>query len=201
MAKQKFRGSPFSIWKKCTDCKQLEQCRRNRQSLTTKEIVLDCEGFYYLFKKLEEFEQHPIFDGDLKKYEDTIAVYEEKHMGVPFLSPPLVVNGALAAELALKFLIFKENGEFDCIHNLQKLFEQLPICHKTALSEMIYRQAHQNEETLSMNLSNIANLFEDYRYFFGKEHIGFTNFFNDFVHIVCDYAISLKPPDDDWEEA
>jgi len=186
--------------KKCLDCKQLEQCNRNNQSLTAKGIVLDCEGFYYVFKKLEQFEQRPKFDGNLEAYENEITIFEEQHMGVPYLSPALVVNGALAAELALKLLIFKENGEFDCIHNLQKLFEQLPTCHKSTLSEIIYQQAHQNKETLRINLSNIANLFEDYRYFFGKGSIGYTNFFNDFVHITCDYAISLKPKDDDlWE--
>lgn len=197
MAKRKFVGVPFTIQEKCLDCKQLEQCKSKDQSLTTKGIVLDCEGFYYVFKKLEQFEQHPKFDGDLESYEDAITAYGEKHMGAPFLSPPLVVNGALAAELVLKFLIFKENGGFNCIHNLQMLFEQLPTNHRTALSETIYQQAHQNKETLRINLSNIANLFEDYRYFFGKERIGYTNFFNDFVHITCDYAISLKPEDDD----
>ena len=200
MGKQKFTGVPFSIREKCLDCKQLEQCKRNDQSLTTKEIVLDCEGFYYVFKKLEQFEQRPKFDGNLEEYKDAVAVYGEKHLGVPFLSPALVVNGALAAELALKFLMFKENGKFDCIHNLQKLFEQLPDCHKATLTKIIYQQAHQNEESLRINLPNIANLFEDYRYFFGKEHIGFSNFFNDFVHIACDYAISLKPEDDDLQE-
>lgn len=200
MTKRKFAGVPFIIQEKCLGCKQLEQCKSNNQSLTVKAIVLDCEGFYYVFQKLEQFEQHPKFDGDLKKYKDAITVYEEQHMGVPLLSPALVVNGTLAAELALKFLIFKENGEFDCIHNLQKLFEQLPACHKVALSEIIYQQAHQNEETLRMNLSDIANLFEDFRYIFGKRSVDFSNFFNDFVRIVCDYAISLKPKDDDSEE-
>ena len=113
---------------------------------------------------------------------------------------PYIVNGALAAELALKFLIFKENGEFECIHNLQRLFEQLPDCHKTILSNTICEQAHQNEETLNWSLSNIANLFEDFRYSFGKEYLGFSDFFNIFVHIVCDYAIAHKPVYDDSEE-
>ena len=53
----------------------------------------------------------------------------------------------MAAELALKFLIFKEQGAYECIHNLQRLFEQLPDCHKDALTEILYKQAHQNEET------------------------------------------------------
>lgn len=107
------------------------------------------------------------------------------------------MNGVLAAELALKFLIFKEMGSYECIHNLQRLFEQLPYCHKNALTETIYEQAHQNEETLKFNLANISNLFEDFRYSFGKEQLGYTNFFNEFVHIVCEYAILQKAIDDE----
>lgn len=196
MSKRKFTGTPFTPQEKCYSCKHLEQCRNGNRLLTTKEIIIDCEGFYYIFKELEEFEKIPVLVGDTEKDNATLLAYERKHDGIPFLSPPLVVNGALAAELALKFLIFKENGEFECIHNLQRLFEVLPNCHKIPLSGMICKQAHQNEETLRYNLSNIANLFEDFRYFFGKEHIGFSNFFNEFVHIVCDYAISQKPADE-----
>ena len=58
---------------------------------------------------------------------------------------------------------------------------------------MIYKQAHQNEETLKFNLSNISNLFEDFRYSFGKEQLGYSGFFNEFVDIVCEYAILQKP--------
>ena len=118
--------------------------------------------------------------------------YEEKHKDIPFLTPPLVTNGALAVELALKFLIFKENGAFECIHNLKTLYEQLPEPHKTTLTNQIFTKAHQNSQTLDMNLSNISNLFEDYRYFFSKVSVGFSGFFNDFIHIICNYALSFK---------
>ncbi len=162
-----------------------------------KEIVVDCEGFYYIFKELEKFEKHPVFDGNIEKHAEEMFAYEEMHDGLPYLTPPLIVNGAFAAELALKFLSFKENGEFECTHNLQHLFELLPDCYKTILTEMICKQAHQNEETLKINLSNIKNLFEDMRYFFSMESVGYSGFFYDFVHIVCDYAIEQKPIDED----
>ena len=32
----------------------------------------------------------------------------------------------------------------------------------------------------------------DYRYFFEHESVGYSNFFTDLVHIVCDYALSMK---------
>lgn len=196
---KKFTGVPFTPKEKCRNCEHLERCRIGRNSLTTKEIVIYCEGFYYIFKKKEEFERRPMFDGNVEKYREETFAYEKKHEGVPLLTSPLIVNGALAAELALKFLIFKENDEFECIHNLQLLFEQLPDCHKNPLTEMIYKQAHQNEESLNFNLHNISNLFEVFRYPFERDVVGYSNFFNEFVHIVCDYAISQKPPDEDTQ--
>lgn len=199
MSKRKFTGVPFTPKEKCRNCKHLERCRNGDSLLTAKVIMLDCEEFYYIFKKLEEYERHPIFDGDMERYKDQIYAYEAEHRGVPPLTAPFIVNGALAAELALKFLIFKENGEFDCIHDLQRLFESLPSCHKTPLTGIICQQAHQNEETLQDNLSNIKNLFEDMRYFFSCESVGFSGFFVEFVHIVCNYAISQKPPDEDMQ--
>lgn len=160
-------------------------------------MVLECESFYHLYKQLEEFEKMPALCESLEKSQEIIDDYVKRHEDIPSLRSPLVVNGALAAELALKFLIYKEMGSYECIHNLHSLFEQLPDCHKNALTEMIYKQAHQNEETLKINLTNISNLFEDFRYSFGKEHLGYSGFFYEFVHIVCEYAILQKPIDEE----
>lgn len=200
MAKHIFTGIPFTPQEKCHNCEHLEQCHNANHLLTAKGIIIDCESFYYIFKELEKFEKMPILVEDIEKDRAAFHAYERKHGGIPYLVPPLVVNGALAVELALKFLIFKENGKFDCIHNLQYLFEQLPDCHKIPLTEMICKHAHQTEETLKILLPNISNLFEDFRYFFEKEHIAYTNFFNEFIHIVCDYAISQKPADEEDNE-
>ena len=38
----------------------------------------------------------------------------------------------------------------------------------------------------------VHDLFMDYRYFFEHESVGYSNFFTDLVHIVCDYALSMK---------
>ncbi len=192
-SKRKFTGVPFTPMSKCAACEHLEQCRNSDNSLTVKMMVLECESFYYLFKRLEEFEKFPTFCESMEKNQESIDDYAKQHEGIPSLKSPLVVNGALAAELALKFLIFKEMGSYECIHNLRRLFEQLPDCHKNVLTEIIYKQAHQNEETLKFNLTNISNLFEDFRYSFGKEQLGYSGFFNEFVDIVCEYAILQKP--------
>ena len=60
------------------------------------------------------------------------------------------------------------------------------------LNSKIFTHAHQDEFVLNKNLEAIANSFEDWRYFFEKDGVGSSNFFNDFVHIVCEYALSLK---------
>lgn len=190
---RKFCGTTFTLKKKCEHCPKKDDCIKGDKVSTAKEILIDCEAFYYVFKELEKFETYPRLDGDVEKHKQDMIEYEEKHKGVPMLTPPLIANGTLAAELALKFLVFKENGEYECGHHLQFLFNQLTEPHKTVLIERICNEAHQNETTLTENLNNISKLFEDFRYFYEHEILGYSNFLNDFIHIVCDYAISLKP--------
>ena len=121
----------------------------------------------------------------MKKY------HEESDAGkIPFLTPAMVTNGVLAAELALKALTLKETGTFDCVHNICNLFYALPDIPKAALSSKIKEQAHQNDETLKTNLETISNFFVEWRYFFEKEAIGYSSFLPEFIHIACDYAIA-----------
>lgn len=152
-SKRKFTGVPFTPTPKCTVCEQFEQCRNRNNLLTSRQMVVVCEGFYYIFNQLEEFEKIPVLGESIEKNQEVIDDYKKRHEGIPSLMSPLVVNGALAVELALKFLIFKEQGVYECIHNLQRLFGQLPDCYKDVLTEMIYKEAHQNEETLKVNLA------------------------------------------------
>ena len=195
MGKRKqFTGVPFQPMKKCLECSRLNECQNSdSSSFTAKEILIDCEAFYFAFKCLEEIEKRPVLNGNLGEYTETVRGYNEMHKSLPNLTPPFVANGTLAAELALKFLIFKETAAFDCIHNLKKLYEQLPEQHKTVLTDRICSQSHQNIQSLDFQLTNIANHFEDFRYFFGKSALGFSGFLMDFIHIVCDYALSFKP--------
>ena len=197
-AKRKYKGTtPIKLWDKCKTCENKDKCNIIDKDWTFKTIIRECEGFYYLFKELEQFMRYPTFTGDNEKDEQEIFEYEKKHKNIPDLSSQMVVNGTLAAELALKALIFKENEEFECIHNLKKLFDQLPELHKSILTDKIYQEAHQDAQTMEFNMSDISNLFEKYRYAYEYSIISHSNFLNDFIHIVCDYAISLKPIDDE----
>lgn len=148
-------------------------------------VLLDCKAFYIVFCELEERGCIPDDPEEKKRY------HEESDAGKrPFLTPAIVTNGVLAAELALKALTLGETGTFDCIHDLDKLFYSLPDNHRGALSCLIKEKAHQNDATLKTNLETISNFFQEWRYFFQRESIGYSNFLLEFIHIVCDYAIS-----------
>lgn len=150
-------------------------------------ILLDCKAFYFVFCDLEERCRIP-WDNPVKmqKYDED---YKAKKQ--PYLVPALVTNGVLATELALKYLAKLETGKFKYTHNIYDLFFSLPEVHRDNLSTMIKKKAHQNDETLKTNLETIKNFFVDWRYSFQFSVIGYSGFLNNFIHIVCDYAIDI----------
>lgn len=174
---------------KCYSCDKESDCEYLKQLFQkpydASGISLDCKAFYIVFCELEDRCRIPFDDPtQMEQY------LEETDAGKrPYLKPALVTNGVLAAELALKALTLKETGAFDCIHEIDKLFYALPENHKTALSALLKEKAHQNDETLKINLETISNFFVQWRYFFQSEAIGYSNFLLQFIHIVCDYAI------------
>ena len=175
---------------KCQSCDKADQCdfltRLFQKPFDAIGVLLDCKAFYFVFCDLEERCKIPFNDPEkLRQYD------EETEAGKrPFLTPALVTNGVLAAELALKALTLKETGTFDCIHDLDKLFYSLPDVHKNAISTTIKEKAQQSDVTLKKNLGIIHNFFEDWRYFFEHETMGYSSFLLEFIHIVCEYAIS-----------
>ncbi len=153
-----------------------------------KGILIDCEQFYYTYCCLNEENNVP-FDDD-KKMDEYIK--KRVNGNVSSLIAVEAVIGAFAVELALKYLTFIENAAYLKSHNLEKLYMDLPDKHKNSLESKFYVQALQNATTLSANLKAIANIFEDWRYFYNKGSIGIPGFFKDFVHIICDYALMNK---------
>ena len=175
--------------KRCQSCDNAADCEFLKllfqKPFDTSGVLLDCKAFYNVFCELEERCRIPHNDSEkMQNYEEEYLTGKR-----PYLTPAIVTNGVLAAELALKALTLKEFGTFDCIHDLDKLFYSLPEEHKTALSTQIKEKSHQNDATLKTNLKIISNFFQDWRYFFERESIGYSNFLPEFIHIVCDYAI------------
>lgn len=176
--------------KKCQRCGKASNCEFLKQlfqkPFDASGVLLDCKAFYTVFCELEKQCYFSPEDSEKRR-----KYYEEIENGKrPCLTPAMVVNGVLAAELALKALILKETGTFDCIHHLNDLFEALPDNHKNVLTALIKEKSYQNDETLKTNLETISNSFEEWRYFFEREAIGYSNFLSEFIHIVCDYAIA-----------
>ena len=176
--------------KKCQSCDKAADCDFPKclfqKPYDASGVLLDCKAFYMVFCELEEHCRVPFDDPEkMQKY------YEETEAGKrPLLEPAMVTNGVIAAELALKALTLKETGTFDCIHDLDKLFYNLPDNRRDTLSSLIKEKAHQNDATLKTNLETISNFFREWRYFFQHEAIGYSNFLTDFIHIVCDYTLS-----------
>lgn len=189
---RKFQGTNYAHYKKCEACERKKFCNEENKPMIAYNILRDSEGFYYVFCKLEEIDTVPKFTPDSEKRRRDLEEYEKRHRQLPFLMSPMITNGALAIELAFKFLIFKENLEFECEHKVDILFLQLPQKYGDELRTKIYEQIHQNEESLMKNLNQISNLFVEARYFFERDTIGYSNFFTDLVHLVCDYVIDMK---------
>ena len=180
---------------KCNSCDKAVDCEYLKLLLQkpfdASGIILDCKAFYIVFCELEERCHVPFEDPEkMRLYLDELEAGSQ-----PYLTPAVVTNGVLAVELALKALTLKETGAFDCIHEIDKLFYALPENHKTVLFNILKEKAHQNDDTLRINLEEIGNFFVEWRYFFQSEAIGYSNFLTEFIHIVCDYAI------DDIEKA
>lgn len=168
---------------KAVDCEFLKHLYQKPYDVSG--VLLDCKAFYIVFCELEERCRIPDDPEEKKRY------HEESDAGKrSFLTPAMVTNGVLAAELALKALTLRETGTFDCIHDFDKLFYALPEAHKTALSSLIKEKSRQNDATLKKNLETISLFFHKWRYFFQHETVGYTNFMTEFIHIVCDYAIA-----------
>ena len=175
--------------KKCQSCDKAPGCvflkLLFQKPYDASGVLLDCKAFYIVFCELEERCRIPNDPEEKKRYHDESDA--EKR---PFLTPAMVTNGVLAAELALKALILRETGTFDCIHFLDKLFYALPENHRNVLSTLIKEKSHQNDATLKTNLETIGNFFQEWRYFYESETMGYSNFLPEFIHIVCDYAIA-----------
>lgn len=189
MSKKKSPKYEIKQSKKCKKCDKTENCeflkQLFRKPFDAGGVLLDCKAFYIVFCELEERCRIPFGNAEKMK----LYHKDAKAGKISFLTPAMVTNGVLAAELALKSLILRETGTFDCIHHLDNLFAALPKAHKKNLTALIKEKSHQNDETLKTNLETISNFFVEWRYFFEREAMGYSNFLPEFIHTVCDYAI------------
>ena len=85
---------------------------------------------------------------------------------------PMIVNYAFSDELALKFILTKNQIDFEKKHNLIDLFLLLPNNIITYFISNISTMLKSSKEFVLSELSSIANSFIEWRYFYeGKTKI------------------------------
>lgn len=191
----------------CSDNKdgfcQRKSEKESDKSLKLRMIAKECESFYCVFLDIE-VHILPLWkkmrDGTLD--EKTIDEHSLYHI-------PYVVNGAFAAELALKYVL--ENAGIDYAqgnkgHDLKYLFDLLLLNRKSIKEDretiiaLLCKDGHQNLDTLKQNISSWHDCYNQHRYFFTQTSIGTNHVFPLFVHTVCEYVISKAKQTEEKDE-
>lgn len=154
------------------------------------QLLEDCKGFYYTYKLLLEETRHPIFTHSQEELEEKINRNAYK-WDQPQLFYVILTNGALAAELAIKFLTFHQKHGFIEDHKLDVLFNDLPPKDQNEILSRIKQQTGIDRKLFKEMLKNFSDAFKKARYFFAQEEKGISNSFDDFVRIVCEYAVEV----------
>ena len=156
-------------------------------------IANECESFFRVFLDIEKHVL-PLWekmrDGTLD--EETIDEHSLYHI-------PYVVNGAFAAELALKYLL--ENADINYAqgnkgHDLEYLFSLLLLKKKSIQADresviaLLCKDGTQNLDTLKKNIGAWHDCYNRHRYFYVQTSVGTNGVFPLFVHTVCEYVIS-----------
>lgn len=172
----------------CNYCKHEEE---NRE-ITAKMIILECESFYQTFKLLE------LYFIKKEQVAGNFILDEELCEKKALYTYSYIVNGAFATELAIKYLLTMANIDY-CTgekgHNLLDLYEKLLLkkgsitSDKKIIVERLCAEGYQDEDTILINLKSIQDCYNRFRYCFSHNSVGFNNFFNVFVNVICSYAI------------
>lgn len=182
--------TPSDEFTLCKSCDIKENCdlQINHQ------ILEDCRGFYYTYRLLLDESIHPYFTHTKEEFMEKVERNVDK-CDQPLLFYVILTNGAVAAELAMKYLIFRNKHDFKEYHRLDLLFEDLlPTDQKEILSKIKY-QTGTNDESFKKALKTFSETFVKARYFFDTENTGINNLFDDFVRVVCDYAVDVRKRD------
>lgn len=173
------------------DCKSCNNQENNR-SLYIKMIILECKSFFSTFKLIEPY----IIEYEKKIKNSTFDknAYENKLL----YQFSYVVNGAFAAELAIKYLLTLADIDF-CRgskgHNLLDLYKKLLLNKKSIeqdrknIISALCEQGKQKEDTILKNLESLQDCYNNFRYCFSNNIASYNNFFGVFINVICNYAI------------
>lgn len=181
----------------CTDNKdgfcQREYEEESDRNLRTRMIAIECKSFFRVFLDIEKHIL-PLWEKMRDGTVDEEAIDEHSLYHIPY-----VVNGAFAAELALKYLL--ENAGIDYAqgnkgHDLEYLFGLLFTKKKSiradrdAVIALLCKDGTQNIETLKQNIAAWHDCYKRHRYFYAQTSVGTNGVFPLFVHTLCEYVIS-----------
>lgn len=163
---------------------EYKNCKNQSVDITIAIILQECVAFYDVFKGLEK----------RLKNNGMIEILPE-HNNPTLLEVPYIVNGAFACELALKYLLIKNQISF-CIsakgHNLEYLFNLLPFSIKQSLKTKLKIAGNINETELAENIHLHADSFNQWRYMFANKsnNMHYNKFFGIFVNQLCSFVLS-----------
>lgn len=191
ISKDRFRFPPWcktpsNDFVTCKTCGIKDNCELQIHH----QLLEACKGFYYTYKLLLEETRHPIFTHSQEELEEKINRNSDK-WDQPQLFYVILTNGALAAELAIKFLTFQQKHNFIEDHKLDVLFNDLPPKDQNEILSRIKQQTGIDRKLFREMLKNFSDAFVKARYFFAQEENGISNLFDDFVRIVCEYAVEV----------
>ena len=162
---------------------ECKKCNNKTVDITIATILQECAAFYDVFKGLEKRLEH-----------SGIVETLPEHKNPVLLEVPYIVNGAFACELALKYLLIENQISF-CIsskgHNLEYLFELLPVSVKRLLKAKLKAAANIDDTELRKNIHLHADSFNQWRYLSANidGNTYYNKFFNVFVNQLCTYVL------------
>ena len=121
--------------------------------------------------------------------------FNNKTQGIhPEFFVPAVVNYAIAIEIAMKSIIKKYNGSYDYTHDIDKLYDALPSHSKTIVLFAMGKVLNLNNEQVHEKVKEIANCYNDWRYFvLNNKPLSINyNFLKVFAQTVCDVLVNVE---------
>ena len=175
--------TPSDDFSACAECGMNSDCSLQ----TCYQILVACKGFYYTYRLLLSDTRDPIFVRTAKERKEKLESNANKGDQPPLMYA-IVANGAMAAELALKYLAFHEHHEFAQSHKLDVLLAGLAVKDREAIQSEFELRTGVSMGVFKKSLEGFSNAFNEARYFFSYGNKGISFHFDDFVRIVCEYA-------------
>lgn len=177
-------ATPYDDFSGCTSCEMYGDCELQ----TSYQILEASKAFFFAYELLLDNSHYPWFAHSHEEYEIRWGKNKDK-LGQPSLLFTIATNGAMAAELALKYLTFREQHSFVQTHKLDQLFGNLPPQDKAEILRRLEQRTDTCEEVLMKTINIFSDVFTEARYHFSLGNKGISILFDDFVRVVQEYAI------------